>query len=67
MHDRYWHGETQRISPEAPVPVVRVADMEERAGGAGNVALNIASLGGEAQILGLTGSDENASSRRPQL
>jgi len=44
MLDRYWHGDTSRISPEAPVPVVRVQDAEERAGGSGNVALNIAAL-----------------------
>lgn len=45
MLDRYWHGPTSRISPEAPVPVVHVRDIEERPGGAGNVALNIAMLG----------------------
>ena len=45
MLDRYWHGGTSRISPEAPVPVVLVRDDETRAGGAGNVALNVASLG----------------------
>ena len=58
MLDRYWHGDTSRISPEAPVPVVRVGEAEERPGGAGNVALNIASLGGHATLLGLTGNDE---------
>jgi D-beta-D-heptose 7-phosphate kinase/D-beta-D-heptose 1-phosphate adenosyltransferase len=42
MLDRYWHGDTGRISPEAPVPVVHVQQREERAGGAGNVAMNIA-------------------------
>ncbi len=42
MLDRYWHGPTSRISPEAPVPVVHVSEIEERPGGAGNVALNIA-------------------------
>ncbi len=60
MLDRYWHGDTSRISPEAPVPVVRVADIEERAGGAGNVALNIAALGANSALLGLTGRDEAA-------
>ena len=60
MLDRYWHGDTSRISPEAPVPVVKVDDIEERAGGAGNVALNIAALGGKAAVLGLTGRDEAA-------
>ena len=58
MLDRYWHGDTSRISPEAPVPVVRVSQAEERPGGAGNVALNIASLGAHATLLGLTGNDE---------
>jgi D-beta-D-heptose 7-phosphate kinase/D-beta-D-heptose 1-phosphate adenosyltransferase len=60
MLDRYWHGDTARISPEAPVPVVAVADTEERAGGAGNVALNIAALSGQAIIAGLAGADEAA-------
>jgi len=60
MLDRYWHGDTSRISPEAPVPVVRVGQIEERAGGAGNVALNIASLGAHAAVIGLTGQDEAA-------
>lgn len=58
MLDRYWHGDTSRISPEAPVPVVLVGEAEERPGGAGNVALNIASLGGHAELHGLTGDDE---------
>ncbi|MDD1610424.1 MAG: D-glycero-beta-D-manno-heptose-7-phosphate kinase, partial [Methylococcaceae bacterium] len=44
MLDRYWSGTAARISPEAPVPVVRVKSTEERVGGAGNVALNIAKL-----------------------
>jgi D-beta-D-heptose 7-phosphate kinase/D-beta-D-heptose 1-phosphate adenosyltransferase len=60
MLDRYWYGETSRISPEAPVPVVTVAEAEERPGGAGNVALNIAALRGRATVLGLTGDDEAA-------
>jgi D-beta-D-heptose 7-phosphate kinase/D-beta-D-heptose 1-phosphate adenosyltransferase len=58
MLDRYWHGATSRISPEAPVPVVRVEDEEGRPGGAGNVALNIAALGGRAKLLGIAGNDE---------
>ena len=45
MLDRYWSGETSRVSAEAPIPVVHVADIEDRPGGAGNVALNIAPLG----------------------
>ncbi len=60
MLDRYWHGSTARISPEAPVPVVDVLHTEDRAGGAANVALNIAALGGGASLLGLVGQDEAA-------
>ena len=62
MLDRYWYGNTSRISPEAPVPVVHVGDTEERAGGAGNVALNISTLGGKATVIGLTGEDEASNS-----
>ena len=58
MLDRYWFGATNRISPEAPVPVVRVQQNEERAGGAANVAMNIASLNVPIKLLGLTGQDE---------
>ncbi len=57
MLDRYWFGATQRISPEAPVPVVHVRDTEERPGGAGNVAVNLASLGVHCSVLGITGDD----------
>ncbi|KAA0018639.1 bifunctional D-glycero-beta-D-manno-heptose-7-phosphate kinase/D-glycero-beta-D-manno-heptose 1-phosphate adenylyltransferase HldE [Salinicola corii] len=60
MLDRYWHGATSRISPEAPVPVVKVEDADDRPGGAANVALNIASLGGHASLAGVVGSDNNA-------
>ena len=60
MLDRYWHGSTSRISPEAPVPVVHVQNDEQRAGGAGNVALNIAALGAKATLLGFSGEDEAA-------
>jgi len=60
MLDRYWHGPTERISPEAPVPVVHVRQNEERAGGACNVALNIAALGAHCTVLGLCGDDEAA-------
>ncbi|SCZ51944.1 bifunctional D-glycero-beta-D-manno-heptose-7-phosphate kinase/D-glycero-beta-D-manno-heptose 1-phosphate adenylyltransferase HldE [Thiohalomonas denitrificans] len=67
MLDRYWHGDTSRISPEAPVPVVRVGDVEERPGGAGNVALNIVALGGSATVIGLTGNDEAADSLQLHL
>lgn len=62
MLDRYWHGATSRISPEAPVPVVLVKQSEERAGGAGNVALNIASLGSHVSVMGYCGEDEAAES-----
>lgn len=62
MLDRYWIGETSRISPEAPVPVIKVGDIEERAGGAGNVAINIAALGANASVVGLTGKDDAAKS-----
>ncbi|MDX2457251.1 MAG: bifunctional D-glycero-beta-D-manno-heptose-7-phosphate kinase/D-glycero-beta-D-manno-heptose 1-phosphate adenylyltransferase HldE [Gammaproteobacteria bacterium] len=62
MLDRYWHGATSRISPEAPVPIVHVGQSEERAGGAANVALNIAALGAQTRLLGVTGDDEAAGS-----
>lgn len=62
MLDRYWHGITSRISPEAPVPVLHVKSQEERAGGAGNVALNIAALGGRVTLIGVTGRDDAAKS-----
>ena len=57
MLDRYWHGPTSRISPEAPVPIVHVKQDEYRAGGAGNVALNVAALGAKVSLLGFTGED----------
>ena len=60
MLDRYWHGPTSRISPEAPVPVVKVTEIEERPGGAANVAMNIASLGANSRLVGLTGIDDAA-------
>ncbi|WP_281544745.1 bifunctional D-glycero-beta-D-manno-heptose-7-phosphate kinase/D-glycero-beta-D-manno-heptose 1-phosphate adenylyltransferase HldE [Grimontia sp. SpTr1] len=60
MLDRYWYGPTGRISPEAPVPVVKINQTEERPGGAANVAMNIAALGGKAQLIGLVGQDEQA-------
>ncbi len=67
MLDRYWHGPTHRISPEAPVPVVKVEQIEDRPGGAGNVALNIAALGAPAWLVGVTGEDEAALSLRQRL
>lgn len=60
MLDRYWHGGTSRISPEAPVPVVKVEQSEDRPGGAANVALNIAALGAGVSLTGLVGEDEAA-------
>lgn len=58
MLDRYWFGEVSRISPEAPVPVVKVERTEERPGGAANVARNIAALGAQATLLSVVGADE---------
>lgn len=58
MLDRYWFGEVSRISPEAPVPVVRVERREERLGGAANVARNAVALGARAGLLGVVGEDE---------
>ena len=60
MLDRYWFGDVERISPEAPVPVVRIARSEERPGGAANVARNAAALGAHATLLSATGDDEPA-------
>jgi len=60
MLDRYWLGPTSRISPEAPVPVVKIEGSEERPGGAANVALNIAALGAQVTVSGLCGKDEAA-------
>lgn len=59
MLDRYWHGGTSRISPEAPVAVVQVRNSEDSPGGAGNVALNISALGAAASLVGVVGDDEN--------
>jgi rfaE bifunctional protein kinase chain/domain len=58
MLDRYWFGEVGRISPEAPVPVVKIDRVEERPGGAANVARNAAALGGEVSLLSVVGRDE---------
>ncbi|HAP26258.1 MAG TPA: D-glycero-beta-D-manno-heptose-7-phosphate kinase [Achromobacter sp.] len=64
MLDRYWFGEVERISPEAPVPVVRVARREDRLGGAANVARNVAALGGHVTLVGVLGQDEAGDSVR---
>ncbi len=67
MLDRYWHGGTSRISPEAPVPVVKVDQREDRPGGAANVALNITALGAGVSLVGIVGEDEAASALQQQL
>jgi D-beta-D-heptose 7-phosphate kinase/D-beta-D-heptose 1-phosphate adenosyltransferase len=67
MLDRYWHGPSSRISPEAPVPVVNVEATEERPGGAANVALNVAALGAQATLIGLVGDDAAAETLATQL
>lgn len=61
MLDRYWFGDVNRISPEAPVPVALIQKCEDRLGGAANVARNIVSLGSQATLLGITGHDEAGS------
>ena len=58
MLDRYWFGDVDRISPEAPVPVVHVQRAEERLGGAANVALNAVALGAPVELVGIVGDDE---------
>jgi len=58
MLDRYWFGDVSRISPEAPVPVVKIERTEERPGGAANVARNVAALGAQAELLSVIGNDE---------
>lgn len=67
MLDRYWHGVTSRISPEAPVPIVHVNQQQQCPGGAGNVALNIRALGGQVTVIGVTGKDEAADILSKQL
>ena len=67
MLDRYWFGAVDRISPEAPVPVVRVTREEERLGGAANVALNVKTLGAQATLLTVVGDDEPARKLRKLL
>ncbi len=67
MLDRYWFGAVERISPEAPVPVVRVKQEQDRLGGAANVALNIKSLGGQVTLLSMIGIDDGARRLRQLL
>lgn len=64
MLDRFWSGGSRRISPEAPVPVVNVMSQEDRAGGAGNVAVNLAHLGIDVSLVGLCGEDDHARALR---
>ena len=59
MLDRYWTGDSSRISPEAPVPVVKIDQLDDKVGGAANVARNIAHLDGQVSLLGIIGDDEN--------
>lgn len=67
MLDRYWFGRVERISPEAPVPVVHVVSEEERLGGAANVARNIGALGAQVSLIGLVGADDNGQAVRALL
>ncbi|MDH5736819.1 MAG: bifunctional D-glycero-beta-D-manno-heptose-7-phosphate kinase/D-glycero-beta-D-manno-heptose 1-phosphate adenylyltransferase HldE [Gammaproteobacteria bacterium] len=67
MLDRYWHGSADRVSAEAPVPVVKVAEVEDRPGGAANVALNIVALGGKASLVSVVGKDQEARILRNKL
>jgi D-beta-D-heptose 7-phosphate kinase/D-beta-D-heptose 1-phosphate adenosyltransferase len=60
MLDEYWFGDTRRISPEAPVPIVTTRSIEQRPGGAANVALNVAALGGQVRLLAVVGDDSRA-------
>jgi rfaE bifunctional protein kinase chain/domain len=67
MLDRYWFGAVDRISPEAPVPVVRITREEERLGGAANVAYNVQTLGAQATLLTVVGMDDAARKLRSLL
>jgi D-beta-D-heptose 7-phosphate kinase/D-beta-D-heptose 1-phosphate adenosyltransferase len=67
MLDRYWLGAAGRISPEAPVPVVKVDNREDKPGGAANVALNAAALGAKVTLIGMTGADEAANTLQSML
>ena len=73
MLDEYWIGETTRISPEAPVPIVLVEHTDHRAGGAANVALNIAAFGCNVDLIGIVGNDpagktlEELLSKQPKI
>lgn len=58
MLDRYWHGNVDRVSPEAPVPIMRVTRIEDRIGASANVAFNVVSMGGQASLLSVVGEDD---------
>ena len=60
MLDQYWLGDSARISPEAPVPIVNIREMSNRLGGAANVAMNVSALGASVTLIGIAGNDENA-------
>src|SRR5690625_6217736 len=65
--DRYWFGQVERMSPEAPVPVVHVVRAEDRLGGAANVARNVVALGAQATLIGLVGDDQDGQITRELL
>ena len=67
MLDRYLFGGTSRISPEAPVPVVHIRDNEDRAGGAANVAINLARLGVRTTLMGVVGDDDEAAALKSAM
>ena len=67
MLDRYWHGDTRRVSAEAPIPIIDVSRVEERPGGAANVALNVASLGASVALVAAVGKDAAAGTLRAKL
>ena len=67
MLDRYWFGDVDRISPEAPVPVVKVEKSEERPGGAANVARNVAALSAPTTLLSVVGDDEPGATLKRML
>jgi D-beta-D-heptose 7-phosphate kinase/D-beta-D-heptose 1-phosphate adenosyltransferase len=67
MLDEYWFGEAARISPEAPVPVVRTGSSDQRPGGAANVALNVAALGARSSLVAVVGADEHGTALTSHL
>ena len=67
MLDRYWHGDTRRVSAEAPIPVVDINEIEDRPGAAANVALNIATLGSEASLIAAIGMDDSGDILKSKL